>query len=119
VKLEWKREDDGSYTSVAGRVWRYPGESWGTCCITPVPELTGLKHLGRVGNLKKSKQELERYWTLHVVSLKVEELRAKLGPAVSLEVANWEPLKLRLSVEDVTPEQALSIGEILRPKVPA
>lgn len=51
VGIEWKRQPDGSYLSVAGRVWRHPGEKWGSCCITPAEPVVYSQ--GRVGNLPR------------------------------------------------------------------
>lgn len=62
--MKWKREADGSYTSEAGRIWRFPGEKWEDYCIAPAFPVT--HHSARVGNLTESKELLERLWSRHL-----------------------------------------------------
>lgn len=114
MKLEWKREKDGSYTSVAGRIWKYPDERWSTCCFTPSPEIKGLKHRGRLGNLSDTKQELERHWTIAQVTAQVEELRGELNPEVLVDVVAWEPLRLKLMIRDATVQTARKVADAVR-----
>lgn len=74
-ELNWKKEADGSYTSEAGRIWRHPGEAWKDCCITLNKPLYWAG--GRVGNLRESKELLQRLWNIHM---------RKTGPLPMMEV---------------------------------
>lgn len=113
MKLEWKKQADGSYTSVAGRIWKYSTESWQTCCVTASNELTGWKNRGRIGNLRETKRALECAWTMYLAGLQINDLRKEFDAKAILEITSWEPLRLNLRICDLTPETVRQIANIL------